>query len=98
MKLSSKITLPMDPIYRPEIGITPVLDVELISRYQKLIGILRWVSEIGCFDILHEVFELLYYNTELREDHLHTVCIIFAYLKRYPNIRIDSGDIEIKQD
>ena len=67
MKLNSKIILPMDPSYRPGIDITPTLDREMISRYKQLIGILRWASEIGCINILHDVSKLSLYNSQPRE-------------------------------
>ena len=51
--------MPMTPFsntnYKPELGTSPLLDASMMSRYQQLIGILRWSCELGCLDILLEV-------------------------------------------
>jgi hypothetical protein len=45
----------MTTSYRPELDVSPELDPEDASYYQSLIGILRWIVELGCVDICLEV-------------------------------------------
>ena len=78
----------MDINYRPEIDINPVLSPELVTRYQNLIGVLRWTTELGRIDILHEVSKLSSYNTQPRKGHLEAIYCFFTYLKKHENSRI----------
>ena len=41
--------------YQPELDVTDECDPEHVSRYQQLIGILRWAVELGRIDIHIEV-------------------------------------------
>ena len=41
--------------YRPEIDISPELNATDAAYYQSLIGILRWMVELGRVDITKEV-------------------------------------------
>jgi hypothetical protein len=45
--LKSKAKNPLPSGYKPELDITRELDAEKASRYQQLIGILRWAVELG---------------------------------------------------
>ena len=78
----------MDINYRPEIDITPILSPESTTRYQNLIGVLRWATELGRIDMLHEVSKLSSYNAQPRKGHLEAIYRIFAYLKKHENSRI----------
>ena len=69
--------------YRPELDESPLLNPELISRYQQLIGILRWSCELGRFDILLEVSLLSAFSASLRKGHLEAVYHMFAYLRNH---------------
>ena len=69
--------------YKPELDDTPLLEPEMISRYQQLIGILRWACELGRLDILLETGLLSAYNAAPRQGHLDQAYNIFAYLKRH---------------
>jgi hypothetical protein len=69
--------------YRPELDVTDELDSELSSRYSQLIGILRWMVELGCIDIYHEVSVLSQYLALPRLGHLEAVYHIFAYLNKH---------------
>ena len=42
---------PMSSGYRPEIGVTPELGPEDAAYYHSLIGVLRWIVELGRMDI-----------------------------------------------
>ena len=54
-KLPSKAKAPIKSGYQPEVDITPALDTVNVAYYQSLIGILRWVVELGRVDIYCEV-------------------------------------------
>jgi hypothetical protein len=41
--------------YWPELDVTNELDSELSSCYSQLIGVLRWMVELGHINIYHEV-------------------------------------------
>jgi hypothetical protein len=70
--------------YRPELeDVTDELDSELSSRYSQLIGILRWMVELGRIDIYHEVSVLSQYLALPRHRHLEAVYHIFAYLDKH---------------
>eukprot|EP00980_Cylindrotheca_fusiformis_P025560 scaffold14072_cov73-Cylindrotheca_fusiformis.AAC.1 len=61
---------PMANSYRPEIDVTPELSVEQASYYQSLIGILRWIVELGRVDICCEVSLLSSHLALPRQGHL----------------------------
>jgi len=48
MKLKKGVTTPfLSPDYRPELDVSPELDPEDAAYYQSLIGVLRWMVEMG---------------------------------------------------
>ena len=67
--------------YRPELDATLYCIPELITIYQNVIGILRWVCELGRLDIVHEVSILSQYLAQPRMGHLQQAVNIFYYLK-----------------
>ena len=54
--------------------------------YQELIEELRWLIEIGIFDIGHEVSVLSSYQAAPRDGHLQQILNIFAFLKKNPKL------------
>ena len=54
-RLAEKYVTPMTNGYRPDIDITPELDQEDAAYFQSLIGVLRWIVELGRIDINVEV-------------------------------------------
>ena len=60
----------MNKDYSPELDESRLLDDELATRYQQMIGILRWAVELGRIDIITEVTLLSSFNTSPREGHL----------------------------
>ena len=74
--------------YRPEEDQTEYLEGDQITYYQELIGVLRWVIEIGRADILLEVSLLSSQLAAPRLGHLHQVYNIFGYLKKHPRRKI----------
>ena len=87
-KLPSRATTPMSGDYRPEVDGTAELDGSGITTYQELIGELRWATEIGRVDILHEVSILSAYQAAPREGHMDQLLHIFAYLKKNPKLTL----------
>ena len=66
--------------YRPELDtITPCTNIES-EYYQNLIGVLRWIVELGRIDIHFEVSCLSQYLVYPRIGHLHQAFHIFKYL------------------
>ena len=72
----------------PELDGSLELSKDDITFYQELIGILRWATELGRADILHEVSILSQYQAMQREGHLKELLHIFGYLKRRPKLSI----------
>ena len=54
-KLMSKANTPMTSSFIPELDGSPELGDDNCQLFQELIGMLRWSTEIGRVDILHEV-------------------------------------------
>jgi len=69
--------------YRPELDVTPLLPPEKAQYFQNLIGILRWIIELGRLDIHVHVAMLSSFLAAPREGHLQETFHIFSYLKRY---------------
>jgi hypothetical protein len=85
-------TLPVK--YRPELDATPELDPRRASYYMSLIGILRWMVELGRVDILMAVAMMSSYMAAPRQGHLDNVLHIFAYLKKHPQSTMIFDDTE----
>ena len=80
-KLPSKTKSPWSSNYRPEIDTTPELDPTEAAYYQSLIGILRWIVELGRGDICMEVSAMASMMALPREGHLDQLFHMFAFLK-----------------
>ena len=87
-KVPSRANTPMTTEYIPELDGTPELDAKYLQRYQELIGILRWATEIGRVDVLLETSLLSQYQASPRQGHLEQILRIFGYLKRKPKVSI----------
>ena len=71
--------------YRPEIDVTAELSAHKASYYQSLIGILRWIVELGRGDLAMEVSAMASMMALPREGHLKVVFQMFAFLKSKHN-------------
>jgi len=87
-KLPKKVTTPMTTDYSPELDGTPELDADDTQYYQELIGMLRWGTEIGRVDILHEIAILSQYQASPREGHMEQLLHIWAFLKKNPKLTL----------
>jgi hypothetical protein len=85
---STKIQTPMNANYLPEMDGTPELDEDDATYYQELIGVLRWATELGRVDILHEVSLLSQYQANPRQGHMEQLLHIFAFLKKNPKLSL----------
>jgi hypothetical protein len=74
--------------YEPELDETPALDPERATYYQSIIGIMRWMCEIGRIDIATEVSLLSSHLAYPREGHLDAALHIMGYLKLKNNSRL----------
>jgi hypothetical protein len=97
-RLPTKVTTPMATGYRPELDQSPKLIPERQNYFQGLIGVLRWICELGRVDILMPVSMLSRYLVSAREGHMDQVFHTFAYLKRYETSTMVFDDTEPEFD
>ncbi len=79
---------PFPTNYCPDTDMTEPLDPVCSSFYQHLIGVLRWMVELGSVDIATEVSMLSSYLAYLREGHLEAAIHVMGYLRLKPNTRL----------
>ena len=105
LSLPKRASSPLTPGYRPELDTTPELDATQASYYMSLVGILRWVVELGRIDLTNEVSMMASMMALPREGHLQQLFHIFAFLKIKHNSEmvfdptppdIDEGQFERK--
>lgn len=96
-KLHTRAQAPIKTGYRPEVDVSTALSDTDAAYFQSLIGILRWIVELGRIDICCEVSLLSSQLVLPREGHLEQVLHIFAYLKKHHNAELifDPSDPEI---
>ena len=104
-KMPRKAETPLTTTYRPELDVTPELGPQDAAYYQSLIGVLRWMVELGRVDICLETSMMSSHLVLPREGHLKQVLHMFAYLRNYPNTEmvfdpsdpvLNEGDFERK--
>jgi hypothetical protein len=93
-RLPTRVTTPVSQGYRPECDQSRELDPKRGQYYQSLIGVLRWICELGRLDILVAVSMLSRYVVSPREGHLQQVFHLFAYLKHHKRSRMVFDDSE----
>jgi hypothetical protein len=84
-KMPSRADTPMQTSYRPELDVSHELSPRESAYYQSMIGVLRWIVELGRVDICLEVSIMSSHLVLPREGHFAQVLQIFAYLKKYHN-------------
>ena len=72
-KLPKTCDTPMSTEYRPEVNVSPELSSDEASYFQSLIGVLRWIVELGRVDICCELSMLSSHLALPREGHLEQV-------------------------
>lgn len=86
--LPRKAATPIQTSYRPELDVSDVLDPTEAAYFQSLIGILRWIVELGRVDICLEVSMLSSCLAMPRKGHLQQLFHILAYLKQHHNAEL----------
>ena len=81
LKLPYTAPNPLSTDYCPETDVTPELGEVDVLYYHTLVGVLRWIVELGCVDIDVEVSVMASHLALPREGHLKELYHIFAYLK-----------------
>ncbi len=84
-KLPYKAPTPLSNWYCPEIDVSPELGEKDASHFHSLIGVLRWIVELGRVDLDFKVSMMSLHLTLPREGHLKEIYHIFAYLKAHSN-------------
>ncbi len=87
-QLPTKIITPLTSKYRPELDLSPFLDIDFTQWYQQLIRQLRWAVELGRIDIHLPIALLAQHLATPRIGHLDQVFHVFAYLKKHLRSRI----------
>ena len=85
---------PLPSGYKPELDVTDECDAEYHSRFQQLIGILRWAVELGRIDIEIEVALMSQYQASSRYGHLEALYLIFHFLWKNPKKRLVMDPLE----
>ena len=88
LALNKKAQTPFTTDYSPEIDGSEILNDEDATYYQSLIGISRWIVEIGRIDISMEVSAMSSFIAAPRYGHLLQVLHIFTYLKCHHAARL----------
>ena len=84
-KLPARSGAPFSPNYRPEIGETLELEPGDAAYYKSLIGILRWIVDLGRVDVCTEVSLLAKCLFLPWVGHQYQVFHVFTYLKKHRN-------------
>ena len=101
--LPKKARTPLSSGYRPEIDVSDELEGDEATYYQSLIGVLRWMVELGRIDITVEVSMMSSHLALPRQGHLEQVYHMFSYLDKHHNAEmpfdptvpeIDEGSFE----
>ena len=91
--------------YEPSMDTSALLEPEEASYYQTIIGVMRWMVEIGRIDIATEISQLSSFLAMPRRGHLVNALHVMLYLKvkhnsmlvldpTYPDIRVDAFKTE----
>ena len=97
--LPKRANTPFTSNYRPKVDITAELDlIHQSAYYQSLIGILRWIVELGRIDITAEVSMMASCMAMPRKGHLEQLFHIFAFLKNKHNTKMVFDPTELDID
>ena len=69
--------------YGPELDITPFCDLEQNNLFMMIVGMMRWLIELGRIDILLETSQLPSYLSSPRIGHLMQALHVFHYLLKH---------------
>ena len=74
--------------YDPDTDVTPELNPEEASYYNSIIGMMRWMVELGRIDINTEISQLSTFLAMPRMGHLEAAVHVMSYLKIKHNSRL----------
>ncbi|KAL7526268.1 LOW QUALITY PROTEIN: hypothetical protein ACHAXR_003858, partial [Thalassiosira sp. AJA248-18] len=74
--------------YDPDLDTSAPCDPDQASYYMSIIGVLRWIVELGRIDINTKVSLLSSYLAHPREGHLETAIHVMGYLRQKHNSRL----------
>ncbi len=74
--------------YDPSTDLSNILDPECSSFYQHLIGVMRWMVELGCIDIATKISTLSSYLGSPCEGHLENALHVMGYLRLKHNSQV----------
>ncbi|KAL7480719.1 hypothetical protein ACHAW6_006384, partial [Cyclotella cf. meneghiniana] len=74
--------------YAPNENVSPLLEPDVDRFYMQLIGIVRWMCELGWINICTKVSMFSSYSIMPCEGHLETTLHVFSFLKSKSNFRL----------
>mmetsp|Transcript_8647 Transcript_8647/g.12593 ORF Transcript_8647/g.12593 Transcript_8647/m.12593 type:complete len:946 (-) Transcript_8647:1039-3876(-) len=92
--LPKRTETPLSSGYRPELDFSMELEGYKVNYYQGLVGILRWIVELGRIDLNVPVSLLSRFMMSPREGHLQQCYHMLAYLKQFNRSRLVFDDAE----
>jgi len=84
-RLPNKAPNPFPVGFAPELDDSPELGPDEASYYASLVGMMRWMIELGRVDIATEVSELSSYLALPREGQFQAALHLMGYLKKHHN-------------
>ena len=78
----------MQTSYRCKLDVTLEMDEKYFAYFQSLIGVLRWIVELGRVDIFLECSLFSSHLALPRECHLEQLLRVFAYLRNHHNAEL----------
>ena len=98
--LPAKARAPLSNGCRPEVDVSAELGAEDASHCQSLIGVLRWMAELGRADVCCEASMMSSHLALPRQGHLDQVIHVFGYLKKHHNAEMafDPTEPPIEED
>ena len=98
-RLPGRCNTLLKPGYRPEMDDSCELKADGLQYYQELVGVLRWMLELGRVDILLETSLMSAHLVLPRLGHLEKLIHIFGYLKAHPkkNLAFDAAHPNIDE-
>ena len=79
---------PFEQSYDPDVDVTKLLPPDQASYYNSIIGVLRWMVELGRVDICTEVSQLASFLAMPREGHMEAAIHIMSHLRHKHNSRL----------
>ena len=72
---------PFPLCYEPDMDVSPMMSPDEASYYQTIIGVMRWMVELGCVDIAVEVSLISLFVAMPHKSHMVSALQIMSYLR-----------------